>query len=101
MLFHAQALVQTAEPYRYAEKLSQDLGLEFETEWSAGVGSIRLPDGTCEMYAWPEGLRLDAFAEAHESLARVEDLVKRNLERSNNGRRVTVEWYLRPMSSLS
>lgn len=101
MVFHAQALVPTAEPYTYAEHLASDLGLEFETEWSAGAGSIKLPDALCDMHAWPEGLRLDAFAEAHESLVRVEELVKRHLERLHNGATPKVEWYLRPMSSLS
>ncbi|HXP93882.1 MAG TPA: DUF2218 domain-containing protein [Candidatus Binatia bacterium] len=101
MTFHGQALVLTSEPYQYAEHLAKDLGLEFETEWSAGAGSIKLPDGLCDMHAWPEGLRLDAFADAHESLMRVEDLVKRHLERVRNGGKPKVEWYLRPMSSLS
>ena len=51
MVFHAQALVPTSEPYHFAEALAHDLGLEFETEWSAGAGSIRLPDGLCDMHA--------------------------------------------------
>jgi|GEM_PF-1654015 hypothetical protein len=101
MLFHAQALIPTDEPYRYAERLAHELGLEFETEWSAGAGSIKLPDALCDMHAWPEGLRLDAFAEAHESLVRIEDLVRRHVERMKNGESPQVEWYLRPMSSLS
>lgn len=101
MVFHAQALVPTRKPYEHAVALAEHLGLEFETEWSAGVGFIKLPDGVCDMYAWPEGLRLDAFSEGHEGLAHVEELVKRNLERASGDEPLAVDWHLRPMSSYS
>jgi hypothetical protein len=95
-MHHAQALVRTARPSHIAAKVVADLGLEFQTEWSAEAGSIALPDGVCDMHAWPEGLRLDAFAETSAGLARIEDLVKRQLERAGNGDAVAVEWHRRP-----
>jgi hypothetical protein len=101
MLFHAQAFIPTPRPSDYANQVAKDLGMEFETEWSAEAGYIRLPDGVCDMHAWPEGLRLDAFAEGHDSLLRVEELVKRSLERRGEGERLTVEWRLRPVFSRS
>ena len=50
---------------------------------------------------WPEGLRLDAFAEAHDGLMRVEELVKRHLERRGSPESLIVEWRLRPSFSRS
>jgi hypothetical protein len=97
-MLHAQALVRTARPSSLASKVVADLGLEFTTEWSAEAGSIALPDGVCDMHSWPEGLRLDAFAETSAALTRIEDLVKRQLERAGNGDAPTVEWYRRPGS---
>lgn len=101
MLFHAQAFVPTRQPSNYADQVVRDLGMEFETEWSAEAGFIKLPDGICDMHAWPEGLRLDAFAEAHDGLMRVEELVKRQLERHGVGENINVEWRLRPSFSRS
>jgi hypothetical protein len=100
MIFHAQSLVETATPSEYAAQVVRDLGLEFETEWSAAAGFIKLPDGICEMHAWPEGLRLDLFAEAHDGLSRVESVVAQHLGRCSDGA-LQVEWYLRPTFSLS
>jgi hypothetical protein len=101
MMFHAQAFVPTRRPSDYAGQVAKDLGLEFETEWSAEAGFIKLPDGVCDMHAWPEGLRLDAFAEAHDGLMRVEELVKRHLERRGSKEPIVVEWRLRPTFSRS
>jgi hypothetical protein len=102
MLFHAQAFVPTLKPSVYAGAVAKDLGLEFETEWSAEAGYIKLPDGVCDMHAWPEGLRLDVFAEAHDGLMRVEELVKRHLERRRGSNEpIVVEWRLRPTFSRS
>lgn len=93
---HAQALVLTDRPSAYAARIAGDLGLEFETIWSAESGSIVLPDGICDMHAWPEGLRLDAFAETDERLARVETVVQQQLERRHVDAPLRVEWYRRP-----
>ncbi len=66
------------------------------------AGYIKLPDGVCE-HARPalEGLRLDVFAEAHDGLMRVEELVKRHLERRGSSEPIVVEWRLRPTFSRS
>ncbi len=97
-MLHAQALVLTPRPSQMASKVATDLGLEFRTEWSAEAGTIALPDGVCDMHAWPEGLRLDAFAETSDGLGRIEDLVKSQLERAANGDGVAVQWFRRPGS---
>ena len=90
--------MRTPRPSQVAAKVAADLGLEFRTEWSAEAGTIALPDGVCDMHSWPEGLRLDAFAETSEGLGRIEDVVKRQLERAGNGDAVAVEWFRRPGS---
>jgi hypothetical protein len=98
-MLHAQALVLTKRPSRHAARLAADLGLEFPTEWSAEAGMVELPDGIVDMHSWPEGLRLDAFARTRESLARVEDVVTRQLGRETDGESLRVEWYRRPSSA--
>jgi hypothetical protein len=98
-MFHAQALVVTDHPSQVAAHAVAELGLEFTTEWAAEAGSVELPDGICDMHAWPEGLRLDAFAETKDGLARVEDIVKRRLEHLNANDSINVEWYRRPSAS--
>jgi hypothetical protein len=95
MTFHAQALVRTDRPSRYAAQLAKHLGHKVETEWSAEAGYVKLTDGVCDMHAWPEGLRLDAYADTYDGLAHVEDVVKRHLERWGEGDTLKVEWQLR------
>ncbi len=97
-MLHAQALVRTTRPSQVAAKVVADLGLEFRTEWSAEAGTIALPDGFCDMHTWPEGLRLDAFADTTAGLGRIEDVVKQQIDRASNGERVAVEWFRRPGS---
>jgi hypothetical protein len=97
-MLHTQALVETDRPSQIAATVAADLGMEFTTEWSAEAGSIALPDGICDMHTWPEGLRLDAFAETSDGLERIEDVVKRHLERAAAGGGVDVEWHRRPLS---
>jgi hypothetical protein len=98
-MFHAQALVVTDRPSHVAAHVAAELGLEFTTEWAAESGCVELPDGICDMHAWPEGLRLDAFAETSDGLARVEDVVKRRLEHLGADEHINVEWYRRPSAS--
>jgi hypothetical protein len=93
---HAQALVLTRDPSTPAAELAQRLGHEFETEWSAEAGFVRLADGLCTLHAWPEGLRLDAFADSGERLARVEQFIAQQLERGGGGLRV--DWRRRPLA---
>jgi hypothetical protein len=98
-MLHAQALVLTDRPSHFASRVAADLGLEFTTEWGAEAGSVELPDGICDMHAWPEGLRLDAFAETRDGLTRVEDVVARHLEHVSGTEPLRVEWYRRPSAS--
>ncbi len=95
---HAQALVRTDRPWRYAAQLAHELPPPAETEWSAESGYIKLSDGICDMHSWPEGLRLDAFAKTVEGLAHVENIVKNHLERAGAGEKIIVEWTRRPSS---
>ena len=98
-MYHAQALVVTARPTQFAAHVAAELGLEFTTEWSAESGCVELPDGICDMHAWPEGLRLDAFAPTSEGLARIEDVLKRRLEHLGKRDHLNVDWYRRPSAS--
>jgi hypothetical protein len=92
---HAQALVIACDPSRVAADLMARL--RHETEWAAEAGFVKLAEGTCSFYAWPEGLRLDAVAQSGEDLTRVEAFIREQLEA--NG--VTcVEWRRRPLSEI-
>jgi hypothetical protein len=92
---HAQALVLTTDPSTPARNLTRRLSLEFETEWSAEAGFVKLGEGVCTFHSWPEGLRLDAFADSPERLARVEQLITRELEHDGE---LHVDWRRRPLS---
>jgi len=92
---HAQALVLTGDPATPAARLAQRLSPQFETEWSAEAGYVRLDEGLCLLHSWPEGLRLDAWADTGERLARIESLIARELA-SEGGLRV--DWRRRPLS---
>ena len=101
MTFHAQALVRTTNASAYAAQIADELSHEFDTEWAAESGVISLPDGICDMHTWPEGLRLDVFAESREGLARIEEVVRHQLQRAGATESLNVEWRLRPAFSLS
>jgi hypothetical protein len=95
---HAQALVLTDDPSTLAAELTRRLGREFETEWSAEAGYVRLAEGVCTFHSWPEGLRLDAFAESGERLSSIEQLIAQHLLTHEGGGRLRVEWRRRPLS---
>ena len=94
---HAQALVPTADPSTPAAELAQRLGHEFETEWSAESGYVKLTEGVCTFHSWPEGLRLDAFADTGERLDRVEEFIAQQLAHEGS-RALRVDWRRRPLS---
>jgi hypothetical protein len=98
-MFHAQALVLTDHPSAVAAHVAAELGLEFTKEWAAEAGCVELPDGICDMHAWPEGLRLDAFAPTRAGLDRVADVVKRRLEHLGANDHLNVDWHHRPSAS--
>lgn len=95
-MLHTQAFVETDRASRYASRLAEQLAGEFETEWSAEAGFVRIPEGICAMHTWPEGLRLDAYADTAENLGLLELEIRRRLESSvDAGDRLAVDWHRR------
>jgi hypothetical protein len=94
---HAQALVITGDPSALAAELTRRLAGEFETEWSAEAGYVRGAAGVCTFHSWPEGLRLDAFADSGEHLGSIEQLITQQLMRAGDGS-LRVDWRRRPLS---
>jgi hypothetical protein len=90
-MLQAQALVLTDDPSAAAAHLARRLAGDFETEWSAEAGYVRLDEGVCTFHSWPEGLRLDAFAESGERLGRVEQFIAQQLAHEDGGR-LRVDW---------
>ncbi len=95
---HAQALVLTRDPSAPAADLARRLAPEFETEWSAEAGYVRLAEGLCTFFAWPEGLRLDAYADSGEALTHVERFIAQQLASAKPG--LSVDWRRRPLSDV-
>jgi len=94
---HAQALVYSDDPSALGERIVGDLAGSYRTEWAAEAGSVNVPDATCELHSWPEGLRLDAFAESSAALDQVENVVTGAIDHAA-GRASHIDWYLRPSS---
>ena len=93
---HAQALVRTDDPSTPAAEMVRRLGSEFETEWSAEAGYVRLAEGLCTFHSWPEGLRLDAFAASGDALGRVERFIAEQL--TSGPGELRVDWRRRPLA---
>ncbi len=70
------------------------LATEFEAEWSAEAGYVRLDEGICTFHSWPEGLRLDAFATSSDKLAQVERFIAQQL--ASGEAPLDVDWRRRP-----
>jgi uncharacterized protein len=93
--FRASAAVPTDAAARYAKQLVSHLGRKNTVEPLDGV-----PDGGRLVFAYgtgtvrPESDRLVLLAEAADadSLARVQDVLKRHLERFGARRELVVEW---------
>jgi uncharacterized protein len=93
--FRASAAVPTDAADRYAKQLLAHLGRKNPVEPVDGV-----PGGGRLVFAYgtgtvrPEGDRLVLLAEATDadSLARVQDVLKRHLERFGARRELVVEW---------
>lgn len=94
---HAQALVLTDDPSTPAAEMVRRLAGEFETEWSAEAGYVRLAEGLCTFHSWPEGLRLDAFAASGEQLGRIERFIAQQLAPGGSGQ-LHVDWRRRPLA---
>ncbi len=95
-MIETQALVESPDPSALAAALASRLRHEFETEWSAEAGFVKLAEGTCTMHAWPEGLRLDAGAANAADLGRIERFIAEQLEPGG----VHVAWRRRPLSEI-
>ena len=93
---HAQALVVTDDPSTPAAEMVRRLAGEFETEWSAEAGYVRLEEGVCTFHSWPEGLRLDAFAASSEQLGRIERFIAQQL--TSSGEHLHVDWRRRALA---
>jgi hypothetical protein len=89
---HAQALANTSDPSTLAAQVVRRLAPEFETEWSAEAGFIRMPEGLCTFHSWPEGLRLDAFADTGDQLFRIEQFIAERFGSSG----LRIDWRRRP-----
>ena len=91
-MLHAQALAESRDPSPAVAQVVRRLAAEFEVEWSAEAGFVRFSDGLCTFHSWPEGLRLDAFADTERHLERIERFVVTEFRR--NG--LHINWYRRP-----
>jgi hypothetical protein len=81
-MLHSLATVATERPGRYAAQLVRHLGRRSETRWDEPEGYLKFQNGgKCDMRAEAAALRLDAYADNEEALARVEHIVKSHLER--------------------
>jgi hypothetical protein len=94
---HAQALVLTPDPSTPAAEMVRRLAEEFETEWSAEAGYVRLAEGLCTFHSWPEGLRLDAFAASGDQLGSIERFIAQQLA-SGGSAELRVDWRRRPLA---
>lgn len=88
-MLHGQALVENTDPVTLGEKVAHDLG----GEWGAAAGSVRVAGATCDVHAWPDGLRLDAYAETEAELGAAERAVSDAFSRLGAK---AVDWRTRP-----
>lgn len=65
-------------------------------EWNDTDGSLTLDWGRCTLHAAPGVLELRAEAADEESLARVQELIGRRLEKLGHRDRLTVTWLTPP-----
>lgn len=90
MKLHAQALViTTADPATFGENVARELN----GYWSAAAGNVRAAKVTCDIHAWPDGLRLDAYADSEAELSSAERALNEVVARMGAG---TIEWHTRP-----
>lgn len=91
----ATALVATDAGARYAKQLLAHIGRKVTVEPVEGVpdgGRLRFAYGTGTVLPVPEGLQLVAEAPDADSLARVQDVLGRHLERFGARRELVVHW---------
>jgi uncharacterized protein len=93
--FRSVAEVPTDAAARYAKQLLAHLGHKVAVEAIDGEpqgGRLVFAYGTATVVPGPDRLTLRAAAGDAESLARVQDVVSRHLERFGARRAVVVEW---------
>lgn len=88
---HGQVLVATADAAALGERLSAQFG----GDWNAAAGSLRTGAATAELNAWPDGLRIDAFAPSEAELTQAERAVDDAVRRCGA---TPAEWRIRPSS---
>jgi hypothetical protein len=92
----AKAFVTTDAPERYAKQLLSHLGRKNTVESIDGVpdgGRLVFAYGTGVVRPEPNELVLEAAAPDVESLARVEEVLRRHLERFGARRELVVRWH--------
>ncbi|MQA86036.1 MAG: DUF2218 domain-containing protein [Streptosporangiales bacterium] len=88
----SRSQITTERSARYVKQLCEHLGRRIEAEWDQGGGRLTFAFGTCELQATPGALTLHARAGDEESLARIEDVVGRHLERFGGRDELVVTW---------
>jgi len=87
------AVVATDAAARYAKQLLAHLGRKNQVEaLDGGGGRLRFAYGTATVRPGADRLVLDAEAADAESLARVQDVLGRHLERFGARRELSVRW---------
>jgi hypothetical protein len=89
MKLHAQALVPASDPSTLGETVARELA----SEWGAAATSIRTAGASCEIHAWPEGLRLDAYADSEPELMACERALNDVVTKTGAS---PVDWQIRP-----
>ena len=92
----ARAEVATADAARYAKQLVAHLGRKVEFTTEGGTSSARFGDATGRVLVAEGVLTLLAEAPDRDSLARVQDILGRHLERFGRRRELVVDWHAQP-----
>jgi uncharacterized protein len=92
----ARADVVTADAARYAKQLVAHLGRKVEFTTEGETSSARFGDVTGRILVAEGVLTLLAEAPDPDSLARVQDILARHLERFGRRRELVVDWHAQP-----
>ena len=91
-LLTARADVVTDAPARYAKQLVSHLGHRVEFETDGDTSTARFGEGTGRVVVGDGVLTLHAEAPDAETLARVQDVLGRHLERFGQRNELAVAW---------
>ena len=101
-MLRSTAVVTTEVPERYAKQLLSHLGRKAEVETiddEPGSGRLVFSYGTGTVRPENNQLMLEAVAADADSLAHVEDVLARHLERFGAKRELVVNWERDPLDS--